>query len=121
MASLSDVNLMIIMPGVPWLPSLSLTLGIPAKGLTGDTECGFAKGVPYPFPSLLIDFIFCWYLVVLPPEICIVDDIVEFFSGIFILGVNVHKPHGLFSSLNATYSLIYLLDGSMGHLRVNGE
>ena len=60
----------VTMPGVIWLPFISLTQGILAKGLSWDTWCWFAKSVPYPFSSLPSDFIFCWYLVVLPLEVC---------------------------------------------------
>ena len=63
------------MPGVPWLPSLSLTLGIPAQGLSCDTCYWFAKGTPYPFPSLPSDFTFYWCLVGLTPEACVADDV----------------------------------------------
>ena len=46
MAGLSDVNLEVITSGVHWSPSLSLTLGIPIQGLSFDTWCWLAKGVP---------------------------------------------------------------------------
>ena len=41
------------------------------------TCCSFEKGVPYPFPSSLSDFIFCWYLVGLLSEVCIADEIIK--------------------------------------------
>lgn len=71
---LCDVNLEVMKPGVPWSPSLSLALGIPAEGLYSDI-CWLTKGVPYPFPSLPFDFIFCWLLVGLPLEFCCADDV----------------------------------------------
>ena len=71
---LCDVNLEVMKPGVPWSPSLSLALGIPAEGLYSDI-CWLTKGVPYPFPSLPFDFIFCWLLVGLPLEFCCTDDV----------------------------------------------